>query len=191
MKKFLTLRNVLLASAAFIGVLFFALSFATKVNFPAEGNLKFNNVIWGSSTITYNGEVYPMSKIFDGLNVKLGPLALPLVGVILILVAAVALCVAIFAIEDQKVAKIVILVAAGLFVLGGVFQFIVIPSLKTSMTNAFVKVGLSQKEAAEEAYVVASYAQTGTLSTISGVFSIIAGLVAGAAPFLPEKQLVK
>lgn len=187
MKKLFTLKNCLLLGAAFIGLLFFGLSFATKLYFPAEGNLAFNNTIWGTSTVSYNGQTWPLAKVMEGMQ-RVDPLALPLIGVILILVAAIALCVAVFALKNEKIAKIVCLVAAGLLLLGGIFQFIVVPSFKTALYNSLIKMGASEAAATEEATHVAGYAQPGALSTISAVFSIVAGLAAGAAPFIPAKK---
>ena len=192
MKKFLTLRNIVLCAGALLLLVAFFLSFGAKAT-GVEMGMKsaYNNIIWGCDSLTINGETHTLAEIMGFKAAK--PAALPLVGLILMLVAALgAVVVALFV--KKPWAKWVVLALAVLAVAGAVFQFFAMQGFCRGMVLAIAeKNGVTDKQAIEEAYN--TYLQKMkdadvkfTMSTVMGVLGIVGGLAVGASQFLPEKK---
>ena len=192
MKERLTLRNVVIWGAAFIGLLFFFLSFAVsaKLTFAEENHFAeytFGNAIWNGGSIVGkdNGRV-----IVEG-TVQGSPFALPIVGIVLVLVSALAAAIISFAVKDEKIKKYALIGAGVISVTGGIFVFFV---GETAVRTYCV---LSDYPLSKLDYLKnilkANGAEwgPGALGIITGIFSILSGCAYAASQFLPEKKLIK
>ena len=194
MKEKLTLRNVIIWGAAFLGLLFFFLSFAVKAQVYGQGEggkwqYVFTNAIWSDSTL----EIYLNGKLMDAGAVTGKPFILPIIGVILLLVAVIGAVLVSFLVKDAKLSKILLIAAGGVAILGGVFVFFVGESALRSFAYA-----MGGEEALNDmASIRAEMKQAGfhdgprALGVIIGIVAILAGASFGVAPFLPEKKLIK
>ena len=120
MKKYFTLKNIILLSAAFVALLCFCLSFAVRTFvYSSEYDFVFKNAIWSASHVElfYKGALSG-SSVLDG-----APFALPIIGYVLAILSVFAIVFAVFFIKDAKVKKIITYVCAGVLVVGGIFTF--------------------------------------------------------------------
>ena len=194
MKEKSTLRNVIIWGAAFLGLLFFFLSFAVKAQVYGYGEggkvaYVFTNAIWGGDTL----EIYVNGSLLESGPAIGKPFILPIIGVILLLVAVIGAVLVSFLVKDNKLSKILLIVAGGVAILGGVFVFFVGESALRSFAYA-----MGGEEALNDmASIRAEMKQAGfhdgprALGVIIGIVAILAGASFGVAPFLPEKKLVK
>lgn len=192
MKEKLTLRNVIIWSAAFLGLLIFCLSFAGGARMSyTEGNhsllYKFTNAIWSCSHVN----VYDNGSLMASGDIAGKPFILPILGIVLVLVAAIGAVLISFLLKNEKLAKILLIVAGVLSIVGGVFVFFtgesVIRSFVYEMTG-----NLDQLEAYKAEFKSAGGKWgPGALTVILGILAIVAGGLNIVAPFLPEKKLAK
>lgn len=191
MKKFLTLKNILLCAGALCGILVFALSFASGMSGIIEGiQAKIPNIIWGATQIkgNINGHVEVIA-FYEGFGLtSSGVLALPFIGVLLALLAAIGACVVMFVVKNEKTRKIVLLVCAGLILLGGVFQFFSGAMFPNHVANRMIANGVIPES--NRPYVIQMFVQMHANAAvyITGVIGILGGLAVGASQFLPEKK---
>ena len=182
----LPLRNVLIFCAAFLAVLVFVFSFLTSIRF-ANGSGNWNEwkgIIWGAGRINYNDGSAQILANDD----KLGAIALPLVGAILVFLGGVCAVVTSLVVKDQKVAKIVLFAAAGLLVLGGVFSFFV----QNGFYQAYAtKHGISVENAKSLLTSLGYDKVSCGLPVVSGILAILAGGAVAASQFVPDKKLGK
>ena len=190
MKEKLTLRNIIICSAAFIALLIFCLSFAVKAHIEIEGaHYRFFTAVWHIEKVVgvENGhiETTMLPKEYTSL------FALPLVGFILALVAGIGAVVIALLIKNEKLSKILILVCAVLMIAGGVFMFFVGESAIRTFTLANGGTLAHVTEMKEVMKELGGKYYTGALGIICGVLSILAGAVMGVFQFLPDKKLAK
>lgn len=202
MKKYLTLRNVIMGSAIFIALLFFFLSFAINAsgiaNLGDQMKVTFKGIVWGTSSIVgtkiSTGETNTES-IYEMFGFSSSGLNLPVFfGVLLPLLAAVALAFCFFAVKNKKHFQYIGLVLALVFITGGILQFFAISGLKDAFVRQFVTYQEMTKEQAKIAVetMIGGYnLGLSALSIISGIFAILAGLGVGFAQVVEDKQLVK
>ena len=154
-------------------------SYVSRVYGIIWGAYKSKTVSGGDTNIHTFDKAYPAS-------------VLPLIGVILVLVGGLGACVMALLgsklFKDEKIAKIVLFVCAGLMVLGGVFHFFI----NSAFADVMVKEANSEYFTKQDALDMlkeekASYA----LVIISGVLAVLGGASVAASQFVPEKQLVK
>ena len=194
MKEKLTLRNVIIWGAAFLGLLFFFLSFAVKAQVYGHGEGEkvayvFTNAIWGGDTL----DIYMNGQLLESGPAQGKPFILPIIGVILLLVAVLGAVVISFLVKDNKLAKILLIVAGALAIVGGVFVFFVGESAIRSLAYLIAgDEGLKELESFR-AQMRANGFKAGAkaLGIIIGIVAILVGGSFAAAPFLPEKKLVK
>ena len=190
MKEKLTLRNVIIWGAAFLGLVFFFLSFAVKAEVSGYGEGKvqyvFNNAIWGGNTM----KVYFNGQLMSTVGSPGKPFALPIVGVILLLVSVICAVIVSFAVKDNKVAKILLIVAGVLAVTGGVFVFFVGESALRSLAYAvYGDEGLAQIEVFRQEMLQNGFNNhSRALGIILGIVAILVGGSFAVAPFLPSKK---
>ena len=126
MKKYLTLKNLVLVTSVFVVVLMFFLSFAGNYYLNASGEIiKFPGYVWGAQRI----DIWYAGSLYESLAIPKGERevpALPLVGLILALVAAIGMCLVTFLIPDEKfpAKKWIVVACAGLIVVGGILLFV-------------------------------------------------------------------
>lgn len=128
MKEKLTLRNVILWGVALTLLVLFFISFAAtvKMSTAIEGmpiTITLHHALWGSDS---------MSAFSEG---KLEAEAIPaaaragsisgIIGVILFLLASGGLVAVSFLVKDEKLKKILVLVCAGLILVGSILLFFV------------------------------------------------------------------
>ena len=188
MRKYLTLRNILLCSGAFIAFVFFFLSFAVKAEITsteADFSYVFNNSVWGSTSVTtvaQGGNVTMTDPIpADQRAVS----ALPLLGFIFLLVGALGAPVCAFFINNEKARLVCILSCGFLAVLGGVFQFF---GGDSALQQYAKSSGITPAQA--QTLLEAFHAKTspGAMGIVCGVFGIISGLTMGCSQFVPDKK---
>ena len=125
MKKFLTLKNLVLVTAVFVVLLMFCLSFAGNYYLNASGEIfKFPNYVWGAKRFVVS---YGPSVIDGNIPAQYREVpGLPLAGLIISLVAAIGMCLVAFLVPEEKVPakKWIIVSCAALIVVGGILLFI-------------------------------------------------------------------
>ena len=193
MKKFLTLRNIVLCCGALFLLVAFFISFAAKVTAYNGGYTQsYNNIVWGCNSFTLNGEKHALVDLGMGIE-KADPAILPLIGLILMLLAAIGAALVALLVKKPW-AKWVVVGLAVLAIAGAIFQFFAMQGFLRGMINAMARaLGVTDKEAIEQEYQSAlegmkeQGART-TVSTLMGIFGIVGGLAVGASQFLPEKK---
>ena len=185
MKKFFTLRNILVCAGAFLGLLIFVFSFLTALRFT-NGNdwNEYKGIIWGCRTVAFSNG----SSITSSADDALKALGLPLVGAILALVAALGAAVLVLfgdkLFKNEKVSKIALIVCGGLLVLGGVFAFFTQESfIKVAADEAGISV-----ENYKKALEIAGTKISCGLPVVSGILGILGGAAIVVSQFLPNKK---
>lgn len=188
MKKYLTLHNVILCCAAFVGLLFFGLSFAAKASASVQGvTYAFNGSVWGSFSLILSSQGTDLSNT---LNVH-GLFPLPMIGFILLLVGTLAALCGGLLVKDEKIKKIVLLSCAVLVLTGGVFQFFNSENFYYAFQATFAE-DFPTVERVKELFAESGAKVTGgALCIISGIFSIISACGIGLVPFIKDKPLAK
>ena len=192
MKKFFTLRNIILLAGAFILVLFFFLSFAGKCVAYVDGyKFSYNLIVWGSNSLTMEGHKVPVSDLGIGVD-HFQPSALLLVGFILMLLAAIG-AVLVALLVKKPFAKWIIVACAGVALIGAIFQFLAKDSFARAYIGTLAKGAGMTKEEIREAIAEFKGEMTKAgakfvLNVLAGVFGIIGAGAIGVSQFLPEKK---
>lgn len=150
----------------------------------------FKGNMGGGVTITVKGITFGASQsiVTDGhttvTNTLEGykPSLMPLLGFIFIGVGLVAAALGLFLVKDEKIAKFVVLGAAVLVLVGGVFQFFALQS--------FARV-TAEKSGVDYEDVIKSFKEQGAkipLCTVGGVLGLVGGLVLACQALLPAKK---
>ena len=190
MKEKLTLRNIIILCAAFVGLLVFCLSFAVKGTMDVEGaHITISNAVWHPAkvVITEHGHVQFVTLRNDQIAI----FALPLIGAILALVAGAGAVVVALVVKDNKIAKFALLGCALLAVVGGVFMFFVSETILRTVVMAEAGSLDYLEQMREYVKQAGGTYNGGALSYILGALGILAGVAIGVAPFLPEKKLAQ
>ena len=190
MKEKLTLRNVVIWGAAFLGLLFFFLTFTIKgyYQFTESGDatkVVFDNILWdGTASTTYfNGKFDGMSKL-----AKSGAYPLSIIGAILLLVCSLGMVAISIFIKNDKIRKYVSIGAGVAVIAGGIFIFFVKETIvRTLCLNYFGSLDYLDEL---KKMLNATY-NAGAMAVVVGVVSILVGCAFGMSPFLPEKKLLK
>ena len=181
MKKFLTLKNLLLCGAAVLVIVAFVLSFTAGVHFKdSDGNhAQLFNFIWGPKRLAEAGHeadipaaLLPMPKA-----------VLPLVGSLLALVGVVA-AVVIALLVKKPFAKWAVLACGVLAVVGGVFFFL----FRGGAVEQFAKVMGMTVEQAEQMLEAMKIKVSSAGAVVAGILSILAGGLCATSALLPEKK---
>ena len=191
MKKFLTLKNILVCAGALFGILVFALSFADGMKGVIDGvDGKIPNIVWGSTKIigSFGGHVETV-PFYDGFGVaSSGILALPFIGVLLALLSAIGACVVLFVVKDAKVQKIALLVCGGLLLLGGVFQFFAGAMFPGHVANKMIANGVIPENNRELVLRMFADMHANAAVYLTGVFGVLGGAAIAVSQLLPEKK---
>ena len=191
MKKFLTLRNIVLLSAVLFGLIAFFVSFGSNLTVTLDGNRgTLLNITWGCKIAIYDGKR-------EAIPYEIGPSVLLLIGIIVILVGSLGMAgVGLFL--QKPWAKWVVVCCAAVVLTGAIFQFFFVSSFARSFIDAMIKAthaDPSPEEYKELLSMVKTQMQNGQPSDVGnvlcGVFGIVAALAAGVSQFLPEKELAK
>ena len=180
MKEKLTLRNVAIWFAALLALVVFIVSFTVKFWYGTKASgIMFNNFIWGSKS----GAEWSGGHMYGGSFPGVGPAVLPMIGVILVLLAAIGAVVVSFVIKDEKLRKIIILVCAGLMLLGGVFAFITRP---TGAKLLWAAVHFKEEDA-----IAMGYNPRCPGGVVCGILAIIGAASIAVPQFLKDIKFVK
>ena len=180
MKEKLTLRNVAIWFAALLALVVFILSFTAKFWYGTKaGGIMFNNIIWGSK---YGAE-WSGGHEYGASIPGVGPAVLPMIGIILVLLSAIGAVVVSFVVKDEKLRKIIILVCAGLMLLGGVFAFITRP---TGAKLLWAAVHFKEEDA-----IKLGYNPRCPGGTACGILAIVGGVAIAVPQFLKDIKFVK
>ena len=150
MKQFLTLRNIIKMVAVVLALVGFFFMFGNQLSW-GKTQLKFDEALFGDYGAT-----------------------LSFVGYILILLGALATCLAIFAKGSDMVKKIIVFSAAGVMVLGAIFVFV-----ESAVFNA------------NASKFLATHYELTAFPILAGIFAIVAALGIVASEFIVDKQLAK
>ena len=191
MKKFLTLKNILVCVGALFGILLFAVSFADGMKGVIDGvDARIPNIVWGSTKIigSFDGHVETV-PFYDGFGLaNSGVLALPFIGVLLALLSAIGACVVLFLVKDAKAQKIALLVCGGLLLLGGIFQFFAGAMFPGHVANKMIANGVIPESNRELVHRMFSDMHANAAVYLTGIFGILGGAAIAVSQFLPEKK---
>ncbi len=185
MKKFLTLKNILICAAAFVGLVVFFLSFAVQAQLKGTTGghtmvAKIVNSVWGAT----EGRTYQDGQFVVAMRLDGGVSILPILGFVFVLLGAIGAVLVAFLVKKPW-AKWVVLACGVLALLGGVFQFF-------GGESAYVAYAKSIDATVEQAKAYLAdqgiKANPGALGIILGILSILVGGAFGAAALLPEKK---
>ena len=186
MKKYLTLRNVVLCCGALLLLVAFFISFAAKLKLTESGQEGYyNNIIWGCNSVTSAGKTEGIGQV------QAAPLQLA--GLIMIIVGTLGAVVASFV--KKPYAKWIVVGLAVVTLAGSIFQFFAIEGFARALANtAAAEDGITDKAQIEIVYQLClSELRAGNasavVSTLMGIFGIVGSLGVCASPFLPEKKL--
>ena len=191
MKKFLTLKNILVCCGALFGVLLFAVSFADALKANIDGvEATVPNIVWGATKIkgVFHGkeEILPF---YDGFGLaSSGVLPLPFIGVLLALLSAIGAVVVLFFVKDAKVQKIALLVCGGLLLVGGIFQFFAGSMFPGHVADKMIAAGVISEGERPLVFRMFADAHANAAVYLTGVFGILGGLSIAASQFVPEKK---
>ena len=193
MKKFLTLRNVVLCCAAVLVLAAFVMSFFVSINATMMGQTgSYKHILWGCDKAILEGQeiTVPEMGIYTDRTIK--AMALPLAGLIMMVVATVgAVLVALFV--KKPFAKYVV-AGLGLVILaGGIMQFWPLESFARSNVLSMKGIeGASKEEIKEmiEFYVKAFKEANASapVAIVMGVLGCLSGVAVATSQFLPEKK---
>ena len=189
MKKFFSLRNIILLSGALLVLVAFFLSFAASFKFISTSGWyqKAFHIIWGCDKIDMNGSI----QYADAEN-KIGVAVIPFIGIWLMLVGALGVVIVALAVKKPW-AKWVVICFAVLILAGAIMQFFIFDAFcrayvhKAAEMNHWTK----QEEIAEYKHFKEQYGyfdHRAPVSAIMGAFGITGALAAVASRFIPEKK---
>ena len=188
MKKFFTLKNILLLGAAFFGLLAFFLSFAARMTVTMDGTRgQLLHIIWGCDFAIFEGHK-------EAVPYKFGPAVLPMIGLILILVGVLA-AVVVGLFLNKPFAKWIVVGCAVVALAGSIMAFIVVGPFARAYVDAMIKatgMELTPEQYDQVLTMMKSEFNKGdpvyVVPVLSGIFGIIAAGAAGVSQFLPEKK---
>lgn len=173
MKKFLTLRNCLVCVACLFGLLVLIFSFVTNVqSYASNGTLvatEFGS-IWGATK--GRDEILGITATIPE-EARVGALALPLIGTLLVFGGAVCAVVALFVAPKKKV---LFVVAGAVMVVGAVFVALTPLAYFNASAAKYAESAKVTIEQAKEAMK----AMGGTLKAPLSIVSAILGVLGGA-----------
>ena len=199
MKKLLTLRNVLIAAGAFLGILVFVFSFLAVCR--TEGSAlgtswvsKEHGIIWGAyKSVTVSGNNTNIHK-YDKANPAC---VLPLIGSIMIILGALCAVLVVLLgdnlsfLKDEKVRKIVLLACAGMMVVGGIFWFFINLSYANAMVRDAKANGINDYTTQDALDALKDAKASYALVIVGGILAVLGGGSIAASQFLADKNLAK
>lgn len=192
MKKFFTLRNIVLCCGALFLLVAFILGFVASLKLTYSGMVaEVKNIVWGANKLFVDGQERPISD-FAGVD-KVGPAVLPFIGALLMILAAVG-AVLVALLVKKPWAKWVVVGLAVLAIAGGVFQFFAYDQTVRAIVHALAKEAhVTDKEQIKEMIeqmkeAYKDFDPKTTVNILMGVFGIVGGLALCGSQFLPEKK---
>lgn len=183
MKKFLTLKNILICCGLVFALVAFFLSFAASFTVTVDhvrGQLL--HIVWGCDMAIYEGHA-------QSTPYEVGPAVALLLGAIFMLVGALGAAV-VGLLVKKPWAKWVVVVLALLVLAGAVMQFFFIRSFANAFGKAMAKAEhMDPKTISDQLFKeFKSGNPSAPIPVVQGILGILAGLGLGAAVLLPEKK---
>ena len=180
MKKFFTLRNIMILCGVFVLILGFCLSFAVKgVLEGGGGHVELPGVLYGAKYANSNGHIIGIDKKYRYFD------ALPVIGYILALLGAIAAVVFALVLKNEKTRKIAVIVAAALALVGAILSMITL----LPATHAYAKsCGMTYEQGKQMLDSLGVVEKASALNIIMGILGILGAAAIGASQFLPEKK---
>ena len=180
MKKFLTLRNVLVFCGAFLLVLGFALSFAVVGKLEGMGTVvTVQGVYYNAKEVVTEGHVVEIPEQYRYFA------TLPVVGFILGAVGGLAAVVVVLVVKNEKIRKFAVLGCAVVALVGAILSFIT----QEPATHVFAKAnGMTYEEAKAGLAALGITEKASVLSIIMSVLGAVGAVAIGASQFVPEKK---
>ena len=188
MKEKLTLRNLILAVVATIGLVLFFVSFGASASLKgfaedSYGVVKFSTVVWSSSAYEMiSGSVHMGGVIPEAYRVASVP---GIIGALLFILVSGGLIAVVFLVKNEKVRKILMFVCGGLYLAAAILMFFV---GEVAWKNFATMMGITV-EAAKSANP--GLKASSPYGIVSGIFGIIMAGGVIASNFIPDKKLVK
>lgn len=180
MKKFLTLKNVLVFCGAFLLVLAFALSFAVAGKIVGNSNvLTISSVFYNPKEVVADGQVIAIAEEYRYFA------AVPVIGYILGAVGGLAAVVVVFVVKNEKVKKFAVLGCGALALVGAIMSFITLEPA----THVFAKaMGFTMDQAHDVLKAMGGVEKASPLAIIMSILGTLGALGIVASRFLPEKK---
>lgn len=188
MKKFLTLKNILLCSAAIFALVAFILSLTANVKYVTDDGYgeQFFNFIWGPKKLAEFGGGAFVEAPVPAEYLPMPVAALPLVGALLVILGAVA-AVVVGLLVKKPFAKWIVLACGAVVILGGVFYFFFRHGAVAQIAKAME---MTEAKAQEQLALIGLKIKSAG-AVVGGIFGILAGGSLVGAALVPEKQLLK
>ena len=187
MKKFFTLKNIVLFAGALLLLVAFCLSFAATFTFTNGGTtITWFNFVWGVNKSQIGSTVYFDDKAME-------PAVFPFVGLILIFVGMIAAVLVVFLVK-KPFAKYIVAGCAVVILAGAIMQFIVIASAARAYARYLCKsLNITDKEQIK--LVIKQYSEhfkdeggKSAICVVMGILGILGASAIGVSQFLPEKK---
>ena len=188
MKEKLTLRNVILWTAALALIVTFYFSFGATVKLTGHPGgtyvqYVFTNALWKTKTAIVTGEE-PIT-IPEGYRLSSG---LGIAAVLMLLFASIGLVLISFLVKDEKVKKVLIFVCAGLILAGGVMLFFLAQKGWKEVANMTGE----PLEEVKEMLKMYGFKASSPYGTGAGIVSILFSVaIIGTQTFIPEVKFIK
>ena len=192
MKKFLTLKNILICAGALLLLVAFFLSFGAKATIINDAHkMSYNNIIWGCNTFTTDGNETTIKYILGADKLKV--MALQLIGLILMLLGAIGAAVVALLVK-KPFAKWIIVGLAAIALAGAVFQFFALRGFARAFVLTEAELShVTDKEAIEDAIkdAIKIFKDQGLrfgMNIAMGIVGSLGAVAIGAGALLPEKK---
>ena len=192
MKKFLTLKNILICAGALLLLVAFFLSFGAKATIINDAHkMSYNNIIWGCNTFTTDGNETTIKYILGADKLKV--MALQLIGLILMLLGAIGAAVVALLVK-KPFAKWIIVGLAAIALAGAVFQFFALQGFARAFVLTEAELShVTDKEAIEDAIkdAIKIFKDQGLrfgMNIAMGIVGSLGAVAIGAGALLPEKK---
>lgn len=192
MKKFLTLKNILICAGALLLLVAFFLSFGAKATIINDAHkMSYNNIIWGCKTFTTDGNETTIKYILGADKLKV--MALQLIGLILMLLGAIGAAVVALLVK-KPFAKWIIVGLAAIALAGAVFQFFALQGFARAFVLTEAELShVTDKEAIEDAIkdAIKIFKDQGLrfgMNIAMGIVGSLGAVAIGAGALLPEKK---
>lgn len=196
MKKLLTLRNVILCCAAVLILAVFIMSFFVSFNVSIAGiYYSYKHVLWGCDKVAMGGTELTISELENFSGATLKAMALPLAGLIM-MVVGVAGAVVVALLVKKPFAKYIVMGLGLVALAGGIMQFWPIESFARSYVNSIK--GVEQASQAEIDEAINFYIKvfkdgnsSAPVAVVMGILGCLSGVAVVASQVVPEKELLK
>lgn len=192
MKEKLNLRNAIIWTAALIALILFFCSFGAKASFSGnmEGeyiSMTCSSVVWGCRSVFGFANGKSTAEILNSPVAN----APGIIGALFLFLASGGVVVISLLLKNEKLAKILAFVCAGVMLVAGILLFFVSEApwycvQELLFEEARVKLDI---ETLKEVY--AGFKTSSSYAVVGGIFAILAAGGVVASQFIPNVQFIK